>query len=955
MIESATQRFISAMGEIDATRMESKKKSLGRDMNPYTARDADLDRLVLEGIARVNSGRGIPDPTPFGNVGAMTRNQTPPARPENRLRRAVRRSMRDTPKRVARGTSSLRRYLESSDGVSGRMASERPIDQIFQNFKRVSIDEIRSGVNSVVGKVDSVMGQRPRTIGEILRNLKSLENLINGMNPDGSPTPNGENRNFRLLPLFFMASTQNALREAMGDRFDGEKTIPSKHDIGVYYATAYSMLENPEAFRDVDFIIQPMSMPDIFGHPGAEGSVSMVPSYYSFHARPPKSSVRRERGGGFDTSGVADTYVAFSPVKDYSEGLMINVTHNPRIVGGRLPVLMRLAMYGEEGDKETVVKGFIVPKSQTGERSVTEKFQETEFVHERRTGERATFQRLLKEANDFMDAYSEEISPSFVVETTGLDIVLSLIEEAQRIFKKANDALAEDPSVSPSMVEAMRDEGKRLIDLADMTASMALAFHEFGHFFDKVGDYKNSPAYPEASDTGGRGLNTAYEYRRDLAILESLKKGEPSPYLESVAEELMHGKVKNILKNFLTTYVDMTAALTAMERLSLVRSSLNPLIGDVAKLVNDNDGLAGWAWVKMVVTGQTKTVEDAVSTIKMAGLVKVNPDNSPSRVEAEARRIIGELRKIFSYGARGVAWDMRSRASRLLTPSAFAAQAMDNENFNSLLAKADDRQRAMMLAVMADALVRGYDDQLKTSIEATKERIIENERLFKGEGEVPDKYMGLRKNAWLSEWLSGQSFNVDGYVTGWSSLMSELISSNPDVVVEFLELFGRKNAIDGWFDADGSFSKKEFVKREIARKHVDQPSSYSPILHAINNAVNGRGYSGWKDLTDDESATLAAVIGKITQYADQTDYDMANPRPKHVQVSNAETYAELNAILSLNILSFLNGLTQRERDIALKLRSQMMSRVNEMRGRMLRNSRRLRTPEEQMRTPKEQR
>lgn len=107
---------------------------------------------------------------------------------------------------------------------------------------------------------------------------------------------------------------------------------------------------------------------------------------------------------------------------------------------------------------------------------------------------------------------------------------------------------------------------------------------------------------------------------------------------------------------------------------------------------------------------------------------------------------------------------------------------------------------------------------------------------------------------------------------------------------------------------------------------------------------------------------FAAVLGKITQYADQTDYDMANPRPKHVQVSNAETYAELNAILSMNILSFLNRLTQRERDIALKLRSQMMSRVNEMRGRMLRNSRRLRTPTEQMqtsteqmRTPKEQR
>jgi len=36
------------------------------DMNPFTARDADLDKLVLEGNPLVNMGRGVPDPTPFG-------------------------------------------------------------------------------------------------------------------------------------------------------------------------------------------------------------------------------------------------------------------------------------------------------------------------------------------------------------------------------------------------------------------------------------------------------------------------------------------------------------------------------------------------------------------------------------------------------------------------------------------------------------------------------------------------------------------------------------------------------------------------------------------------------------------------------------------------------------------------------------------------------------------------
>lgn len=36
--------------------------------NPMTARDADKDRLVLEGVPWINMGRGIPDPTPFGNT-----------------------------------------------------------------------------------------------------------------------------------------------------------------------------------------------------------------------------------------------------------------------------------------------------------------------------------------------------------------------------------------------------------------------------------------------------------------------------------------------------------------------------------------------------------------------------------------------------------------------------------------------------------------------------------------------------------------------------------------------------------------------------------------------------------------------------------------------------------------------------------------------------------------------
>lgn len=44
-----------------------------RNMDPMTAVDADLDRIVLEGIPTVNLGRGVPDPTPFGSDSANVR------------------------------------------------------------------------------------------------------------------------------------------------------------------------------------------------------------------------------------------------------------------------------------------------------------------------------------------------------------------------------------------------------------------------------------------------------------------------------------------------------------------------------------------------------------------------------------------------------------------------------------------------------------------------------------------------------------------------------------------------------------------------------------------------------------------------------------------------------------------------------------------------------------------
>ena len=107
-----------------------RTKSLApkKNLDPLTARDADLDRLVLEGEPSINMGRGVPDPTPFGN---------------NRIaRRATTIISRDA---IPSGRRSVRRAsrIDSYDNN----AAERPPNKI-RTGKRV---DRRIGASSFVG------------------------------------------------------------------------------------------------------------------------------------------------------------------------------------------------------------------------------------------------------------------------------------------------------------------------------------------------------------------------------------------------------------------------------------------------------------------------------------------------------------------------------------------------------------------------------------------------------------------------------------------------------------------------------------------------------------------------------------------------------------------------------------------------------------------------------------
>ena len=63
--------------------------SSGRNLDPRTARNADNDPYVLEGVAFVNRGRGVIDPTPGGPVGRVENNRSKRRKARDFVNRAV--------------------------------------------------------------------------------------------------------------------------------------------------------------------------------------------------------------------------------------------------------------------------------------------------------------------------------------------------------------------------------------------------------------------------------------------------------------------------------------------------------------------------------------------------------------------------------------------------------------------------------------------------------------------------------------------------------------------------------------------------------------------------------------------------------------------------------------------------------------------------------------------------
>lgn len=120
--DSLSEEAVEAIATINEAMEQKALRKLRRSvptsrMDPRTAIDADLDRLVLEGVPTINAGRGVPDPTPFGNVPNVPSVGKKP-KPRNRAERVYDR----TTERVAR---EMERAADSMGRVIGDYIDER--------------------------------------------------------------------------------------------------------------------------------------------------------------------------------------------------------------------------------------------------------------------------------------------------------------------------------------------------------------------------------------------------------------------------------------------------------------------------------------------------------------------------------------------------------------------------------------------------------------------------------------------------------------------------------------------------------------------------------------------------------------------------------------------------------------------------------------------------------------
>jgi tetrahydromethanopterin S-methyltransferase subunit B len=170
----------------------------------------------------------------------------------------------------------------------------------------------------------------------------------------------------------------------------------------------------------------------------------------------------------------------------------------------------------------------------------------------------------------------------------------------------------------------------------------------------------------------------------------------------------------------------------------------------------------------------------------------------------------------------------------------------------------------------------------------------------------------------ILKWLNKQTFGFDRM----HYLLTDILTGNKNAIDEFMQnfagtIYGKRD----WFDENGKFDKAKYVASVIDK--VNDDGLYQQLLMYVNELMIKQNNNGWKNFSDEEIASISALLPYISIYAGPAHYPGTKPA-KNYAASNAEGYAELHVAKLLESADSLAQFSEQEKDLLDRLHSEMI-------------------------------
>jgi len=886
-VDDKTDVALSSVTQLAETLRTKVMRPIGAGLlpPPHLVRNADSDPYIYEGIPWINRGRGIIDPTP-GNVQPLNR----------RLRREAQANL-GTPARIVAMRPSPMVTMSHADGPVAAMVDPRILSRP-ENI--IPIDEFSGPMQEIETRVDAILGPKPATLKEATDNLKKLENIVN------SGVANGNN--FLLDLPYFAAQMQPGLAR-VSPRFAGPATPMSSYDYGLYYGIAVNLIDYPEAFRDVHLTITTINNPDEQTPETIGANTASPPSYFKIS---PKSESRREVPGGTPMMLLSQVR-ADTGVNDMS-GAKIHPTGGKATTGARLPQIVSFPTYKSDGQKAT--------KLMYGQQAIHELEIPEDYI-EKLEQNLAFWEKVLAATG---------VARQSLIDSTVSSVALGYLQEMQNLQGKISqlkDMTSQTPH--PNALQSVRALEQRMSELyseSQKAVAMVTAMHEMGHVLDYVGEYRSSPDYLNAIAQTSSGLNSQYEMDRDLGVAQAIAQGLDHPIKADLAENLSRKFVKEKLLQMIGIISRRKSLPQVRAMAQVVGDGLMAMDASLKGMLRKRASPADTESDVKIVTRVwydilAREVGDINSRIMPGTLIAplVNSQvieprlvSDPAKLTKMAEQAISQIRKI---GEDSIA--------AFADPGAREQYDFYVESIDALIKAAEERislfprpqQRAIALAVTAIAAHNSYLEGFKAFMLNTSQ-------------EMNDLAQEEQALAYLAPWFGNNVTQEDmdqAVLNNGRKIMTDLLTVNPAMVREFMEIYGR-NEGKPWFDGAGAFDATEYLKDILGGGPNNLKGiTFAELVMVINQWHGTQGTNGWKNLTDKEIGLIRSAVDKLTEYGGPADYDFVIPLPKFQMSTNKETYAELHPMILMRMERMLQRLTAEERRAVERLYEEMIARA----------------------------